>query len=99
VRSIAGPTARSKRDRVDDPHVALLNALARRWRTDGRFVPWFDPDGGGVRAQVLLLMETPGPETVAAGDQGVSSEDNPDPTARALCAARAGSGLRADQCL
>lgn len=85
-----------RRTRVDEPHVAPLNDLARSLRTQGeghRFVPWFDPDGGGTTAHVLVLMETPGPRTVAAGDLGFSTEDNTDPTAAALRAARAASGL------
>lgn len=88
----------AKRTRVDEPHVAPLNELVRRWREPAgrpsRAVPWFDPDGGGVGARVLLLMESPGPRTVAAGDLGFSSEDNEDPTSRRLRRLRAESGLR-----
>lgn len=87
----------TKRDRVDEAHVRDLNALARSLRhaPDGsdRFVPWFDPDSGGVSSRVLVLMESPGPRTVAAGDLGFSSEDNQDPTTQALRAARTASGL------
>lgn len=87
----------SKRDRVDEPHVRALNDLARSLRTTSRgtdrFVPWFDPDCGGTGSRVLVLMETPGPRTVAAGDLGFSSEDNDDPTAAALREAREGAGL------
>lgn len=85
--------AEARRTRVDEPHVAPLNDLVRSWRQDGRFVPWVDPDGGGTAARVLVLMEAPGPATVAAGDLGFSSEDNPDPTARILKALREESGL------
>jgi len=90
---------RDKLARVDDPAVAALNALVRRWRAEGRSVPWFDPDGGGIHARVLLLLESPGPATTALGDRGISSEDNPDPTARALRAARQASPLAASDCL
>ena len=83
----------SKRARVDQPHVAPLNALVRGWRSGGRFVPWVDPDGGGTGARVLVLMEAPGPATVAAGERGFSSEDNPDPTARVFKGLREESGL------
>ena len=89
----------AKRTRVDEPHVAPLNELVRRWREPAgrpsRAVPWFDPDGGGVGARVLLLMESSGPRTVAAGDLGFSSEDNEDPTSRRLRRLRAGSAPRA----
>lgn len=86
-------SAEGKRARVDEPHVAPLNDLVRSWRRDGRFVPWVDPDGAGTAARVLVLMEAPGPATVAAGDLGFSSEDNPDPTARVLQALREEAGL------
>ncbi|GEO96293.1 hypothetical protein KTU01_24160 [Kocuria turfanensis] len=82
-----------RRARVDEPHVAPLNALVRGWRAGGRFVPWVDPDGGGTGTRVLALMEAPGPATVAAGDLGFSSEDNPGPTARLFKALREESGL------
>ena len=85
------PTA--KRARVDEPHVAPLNALVRAWRAGGRFVQWVDLDGGGTGARVLVLMEAPGPATVAAGDLSFSSEHNPDPTARIFRALREESGL------
>jgi hypothetical protein len=92
-------TRRDKLARVDAPAVAALNARVRRWRVEGRSVPWFDPDGGGVHARVLLLLESSGPATTALADRGISSEDNPDPTARALRAARQASSLAASDCL
>lgn len=88
---------RGKRGRVDDPHVRELNDLTRSWRCGpggpDRFVPWFDPDSAGTAARTLVLMETPGPRTVRAGDLGFSTEDNDDPTAQALREARAAAGL------
>lgn len=92
-------TREHKLARVDDPAVAPLNRLVRRWRAEGRSVPWFDPDGGGTGARVLLLLESPGPATVALGERGISSEDNPDPTATVLRAARQASPLTAADCL
>lgn len=86
----------TKRARVDAPHVAPLNALVRSWRADGRFVPWVDPDGGGTASRVLVLMEAPGPATVAAGDLGFSAEENPGPTARSFRELRGASGLARD---
>ena len=90
------PGAEDKLARIGEPHVRVLNRMVEEWRQgpDGpRVVPWFDPDGGGVRARVLVLMETPGPQTVRAGRAGFSSEDNDDPTAAALRRARSGAGL------
>lgn len=90
------PGAEDKLARIGEPHVRVLNRMVEEWRQgpDGpRVVPWFDPDGGGVRARVLVLMESPGPQTVRAGRAGFSSEDNADPTAAALRRARSGAGL------
>lgn len=84
---------------IDAPHVAPLNDLVRQWRTQGRHVPWFDPDGGGTGATVLLLMESPGPRTIAAGTAAITTEDNPDPTARHLRTARIEAELAATACL
>ena len=92
----------SKLARLDQDHVAVLSELVRSWRQgpDGRrTVPWFDPDGGGVRARVLLLMEAPGPHTLRDGDDGFCSEENADPTNRAMRAARARAGLDERECL
>ena len=87
-----------KRARVDEPHVAPLNQLVRRWRAlpgadAPRFIPWFDPDGAGVAARVLAIMESPGPQTVAAGDLGFNTEDNPNPASRIFARLRREAGL------
>lgn len=78
--------------------MVTLNALVRRWRQQdlARHIPWFDPDGGGARAQVLVLMEAPGPRTVRDGDSGFCSEDNDDATAATLHELRQRSGLPRD---
>ena len=82
-------------DEVAD--VRSLNALAEAWRTapDGsrRFVPNFDPRSGGTSSRVLVLMQSPGPQTIAAAHTAICSEDNPGPTAAAFRAARIESGL------
>ncbi|MBT1631681.1 MULTISPECIES: uracil-DNA glycosylase family protein [Curtobacterium] len=77
--------------------VRSLNGLAEMWRLapDGtrRFVPGFDAHSGGVESQVLVLMESPGPATIAVGAGAICSEDNPGPTVAAFRRARAESGL------
>jgi hypothetical protein len=82
-------------DEVAD--VRSLKALAETWRTapDGsrRFVPSFDPRSGGTSSRVLVLMQSPGPQTIAAAHSAICSEDNPGPTAAAFRAARIESGL------
>ena len=83
--------------------VRSLNALAETWRSTadatGRFVPGFDPCSGGTASRVLVLMQSPGPRTIAAGSAAVCSEDNLGPTAAAFRAARIESGLSRDHYL
>lgn len=78
-------------------HLVHLEKLAATWRMSPegapRFVPGFDPDSGGNRSRVLVLMESPGPATIARGEAAISSEDNLGPTATAFRRARRESGL------
>jgi uracil-DNA glycosylase len=64
------------------PHMVPLARFAGllRERT-GRPVPDADPADGGIRARLLLLLETPGPSMPATG---FVSSDNPTPTAANL---------------
>jgi uracil-DNA glycosylase len=57
---------------------------------------WFDPDGGGVHAKALFLLETPGRK--AGADQGSHfiSADNDDPTAENFFRIRDEAGLPRD---
>ncbi len=74
----------SKEARLDDPHVAALNGMVRdinRRRADGHAAPWFDPADGGIDAEVLLLLECPGPRATAHKGSGFVSADNDDQTA------------------
>lgn len=77
------------------PAPDALDVLVNRWRAavSGRFVPSFDPDSGRTEARVLVLMERPAADTVARGDDAVSSEDNPNPSSRAFRHARIASGI------
>lgn len=97
-----GPrSAAGKRERLDEPHIAPLNALVRAWRADRvtTGIPWFDPDDGGVNARVLILMEAPAPATVSQTGSGVCSEDNADPSNRRLSALREAAGISRALCL
>ncbi|WP_293914797.1 uracil-DNA glycosylase [Deinococcus sp.] len=72
--------------RLQEPHIAPLTAYVDRIRktTDPHepyWAPYFDPDSGGLAAQVLLLMESPGPQV---SQTGFVSLDNPDGTAENL---------------
>ncbi|MBW4717055.1 uracil-DNA glycosylase [Saccharothrix obliqua] len=61
-------------------------------------VPLFDPASGGVKSKVLLLLESPGPETGRAAS-GLHSLDNEDPTAVNTFTALKESGLARSACL
>ena len=69
--------------RLQEPHIAPLTAFVERIRrTDDPhepyWAPYFDPKSGGTGAQVLLLLESPGPKV---SQTGFVSADNPDGTA------------------
>lgn len=70
------------------PLVAFVEAL--RERHPARAIPDADPADGGVRARVLLLLEAPGPQSVATG---FVSRDSPNGTARNLRALLIESGI------
>lgn len=66
----------------------------RRTRQPGIVVPHFDPAETGIRSQVLLLLEAPGPKTVPEwGGSGFISVDNNDPTAQNVWRTRDEVGL------
>ena len=73
----------AKYTRSTAPHVAPINALAARIAaaTDA-VVPGADPDGGGVEARVLLLLETP--SRAGGYTTGLISIDNDDTAAANL---------------
>jgi uracil-DNA glycosylase len=73
----------AKYTRSTEPHVAAINRLAARIAaaTDS-VVPGADPDGGGVDARVLLLLETP--SRAGGYTTGLISIDNDDTAAANL---------------
>jgi hypothetical protein len=74
--------------------VAALNervqSLIGRCRRD---VPWFDPQGGGVRARILVLLESPGPKSIGGPGSGIISPDNDDTTAENFFLLRERAGI------
>ena len=69
--------------RLQEPHISPLTAFVERIRKTADphspgWVPYFDPKCGGTGAQVLMLLESPGPKV--SQTQFVSA-DNPDGTA------------------
>lgn len=73
----------AKYARSTEPHVAPVNRLAAQIAaaTDA-VVPGADPDGGGVHARVLLLLETP--SRAGGYTTGLISIDNDDTAAANL---------------
>ena len=73
----------AKYARSTEPHVAPINRLAAQIAaaTDA-VVPGADPDGGGVDARVLLLLETP--SRAGGYTTGLISIDNDDTAAANL---------------
>lgn len=96
-----------KLTRLDEPHVAPLNAWVRELRVacgGGESVPWFDPAGGGIHAPIVMLLEAPGSRAVGAGSprpeaqgSGIISVDNNDPTAANCHRYLSEAGIRRDQ--
>ncbi|GAB98509.1 hypothetical protein GONAM_02_00310 [Gordonia namibiensis NBRC 108229] len=77
---------RAKLARIWEPHVAPLNELANRVAdAEGLphgHVPYVDPDAGGVRARMLVLLDNPSTKAEAGTGSGLLSLDNNDRTAR-----------------
>lgn len=72
------------------PHVAALERYRAALADAHGVVPHFDPDDGGERARVLLLLETPGPRM---GVVRIVSRDNATGTARNIARLSAAAGL------
>lgn len=71
------------------PHMVPLAAYVSGLRGRSNVVPDFDPLDGGIEAQVLFLLEKPGPQAAPSprtpcGDPGFISRDNASATAEAL---------------
>ena len=87
--------------RLQEPHIAPLTAFVDRIRktTDPLapyWAPYFDPKSGGTSAQVLLLLESPGPKV---SQTGFVSADNPDGTAENMSCLLKLAGLSRDRVL
>src|SRR5437660_8308534 len=71
-----------RRAQLHEPHIAPLTAFVeevRRKAGAGAAIPDFDPWDGGVDAEILFLLEAPGPRAVASG---FISRNNPDESAK-----------------
>lgn len=72
----------ARRAALAAPHMApLARFIAGLRQATGQALPDADPADGGVRARLLLLLETPGPTMPVTG---LVSRDNPTPTGASL---------------
>ena len=97
ARTLRDPAVRShRRAMLSAPHMAPLAAYAASLRSaQGVVVPDFDPMDGGIEAQILFLMEKPGP--TALQPASFVSRDNDSTTAEATHRFMLDAGLpRAD---
>jgi len=72
----------SRLSQINDPHMAPLTRFVERLREHmgpEAAIPFIDPWDGGVEAEVLFLLEAPGPK---ARNSGFVSMNNPDETAK-----------------
>ena len=71
-----------RRAQLSESHIAPLTAFVEALREkvgSGVAIPDFDPWDGGVDAEILYLLEAPGPRAVASG---FVSRNNPDESAK-----------------
>jgi uracil-DNA glycosylase len=67
---------------LEQPHIASLTAFVRALREEvgpEYSIPYFDPADGGKDAEILFLLEAPGPRAVRSK---FVSRNNPDETAK-----------------
>ena len=87
-KSLADSDVLSRRKQAfDRTHMTQLNAFVQELRKQDRGeVPDFDPFDGGGEAQVLFLLEKPGPKTSEKGGESgfISRNNNDDETAAAI---------------
>lgn len=79
------PEAREARlEELHAPHIIRLTEFVESLRVEAganAFIPYFDPWDGGVEAEILFLLEAPGPKAV---NSSFISRNNPDETAKNL---------------
>jgi uracil-DNA glycosylase len=80
---LANPAARGARiTQLHEPHIAPLTAFVETLRAQvgpDVSIPNFDPWDGGIDAEILYLLEAPGPQAVLSG---FVSRNNPDESAK-----------------
>ena len=93
-KSLGDPRVTQARlEALEQPHVLQLTSFVRQLREEmgaGYSIPYFDPADGGTAAEILFLLEAPGPRAVASG---FVSRDNPDETAKNIFLLNAEAGI------
>jgi hypothetical protein len=86
ARRMADPHFRSQqRAKAYDDHVRPINEFVDALRTTGNgWVPHVAPHHGGVEAQVLVVLRSPGPGTAHGTGSGFLSTENDDATAETM---------------
>ncbi len=72
----------ARKEQLQEPHILPLKEFVdsiRKRSSCGERIPYFDPWDGGVNAEVLFLLEAPGPKSLVSG---FISRNNPDETAK-----------------
>ena len=85
--------------KLDEPHVAPLTAFVRKLRVErGRpdCVPYFDPADGGVEAEFLFVLLSPGSKAIGSG---FISRNNPDETAKNIFTLTREAGIDRKRCV
>lgn len=99
-KSLGDPIVQhDRRGQLLEAHVAPLTQYVDRLRAQAgstAAIPYFDPWDGGVNAEVLFLLEAPGPRAVAAG---FVSRDNPDETAKNFLLLNQDAGIARERTL
>lgn len=78
---------------LSEPHIVELTNFVDRLREDtelGENIPYFDPSDGGKNAEILFLLEAPGPKAVQSG---FVSRNNNDKTAENFFRLNAAAGI------
>jgi len=74
----------ARKQRLSQKHIKPLTDLVEEIKHEqpGKDVPWFDPLDGGIRAQCLFVLESPGRMTKNKSGSGFISRNNNDETAK-----------------
>lgn len=95
VRRMADPHFRSQqRAQAYDDHVRPINEFIDALRTTGNgWVPHVAPHHGGIEAQVLVILRSPGSGAQAGTGSGFLSTENDDTTAETMAELLTGAGI------